>query len=178
MWPTPVARDDQKSPEAHMAGKARMPGGPRHQPTSLTVLAKLWPTPTAADGARRMDPPRLADPTLPGTVRSNGPSLTQRAGTWPTPQARDQKGAITGHREGGRDLPSEAATFPSGHQAPRTTEPGHEPSPPVVLNPVFVEWLMGLPLAWTDCTPSATPSFRSWQRAHSSLLRAALGSSS
>src|SRR5262249_30590113 len=105
LWPTPAARDDQRSPEAHMAGKAGMASGPRYQPTSLSVIAKLWPTPTAADGARRMDPVRSSAPGLPGIVRSNGPSLTQRAGSWPTPQARDHKGAFSGHRYGGRDLP-------------------------------------------------------------------------
>lgn len=38
-WGTPVARDDQKSPEAHLAMKER-----RGQvaPTSLTVQAKIW----------------------------------------------------------------------------------------------------------------------------------------
>jgi hypothetical protein len=28
------------------------------------------------------------------------------------------------------------------------------------LNPEFVEWLMGFPLGWTVCEPSATPSSR------------------
>ena len=44
MWPTPVANDDNKSPAAHMAMKARMKGGPRNCITSLQVMAK-------ADGA-------------------------------------------------------------------------------------------------------------------------------
>ena len=53
MWPTPVAHDDGKTPKAHMAMKARMKGGPRYTPTSLTVMVKgieaeMWPTPTAA----------------------------------------------------------------------------------------------------------------------------------
>ena len=55
LWPTPVAQDDGKTPEAHLAMKARMPGGPRKTITSLTVMVKaverhLWPTPTASDG--------------------------------------------------------------------------------------------------------------------------------
>jgi hypothetical protein len=50
LWPTPVANDDNKTPEAHMAMKARMKGGPRYKPTSLNVMVKgvergLWPTP-------------------------------------------------------------------------------------------------------------------------------------
>lgn len=54
-WPTPRARDDQRSPEAHLAMKARMGG--RKDVTSLTVLAKMWPTPRASDGTRGSDPP-------------------------------------------------------------------------------------------------------------------------
>lgn len=180
LWPTPVARDDQKSPTAHMAMKHRMAGGPRHQPTSLTVVAKLWPTPTAADGNRRADPPPK-DPTESTPVKPHGPSLTRRAGTWPTPQARDHKGAFTGHRNGGRDLPSEAnlfpGSFPSGRHHPTTTLPGNGPSPPVVLNPAFVEWLMGYPPGWSASTPSETRSRLWWQEQHSSLLHTALGSS-
>jgi len=54
MWPTPVAHDDGKTPEAHLAMKARMKGGPRRKITSLAVMVKatergLWPTPIARD---------------------------------------------------------------------------------------------------------------------------------
>ena len=53
-WPTPMAHDDGKSPEAHLAMKARMPGGPRQTITSLTVMVKAinqgrWPTPTSSN---------------------------------------------------------------------------------------------------------------------------------
>ena len=57
LLPTPVAHDDGKTPEAHLAMKAGMDGGPRSQITSLTVLAKagfrqpvkLLPTPVEGD---------------------------------------------------------------------------------------------------------------------------------
>lgn len=50
MWGTPVARDDQKSPEAHLAMKQRLLGRkPDAAVTSLTVQVKQWPTPTAHD---------------------------------------------------------------------------------------------------------------------------------
>ncbi len=49
-WPTPVANDDNKTPEAHLAMKARM-GGNRTAITPLQVIVKAimcgWPTPTA-----------------------------------------------------------------------------------------------------------------------------------
>jgi hypothetical protein len=50
MWGTPVARDDQKSPDAHMAMKERMG---RNTATSLTVQAKMWPTPRASMNENR-----------------------------------------------------------------------------------------------------------------------------
>ena len=61
VWPTPVASDDNKSPEAHMAMRRGLPGGERHTCTSLNVLTKaidrgygtdpkLWPTPNCSDG--------------------------------------------------------------------------------------------------------------------------------
>ena len=43
-WPTPVSNDDNKSPKAHLAMKARM-GGNRTHITSLQVMVK-----TLADG--------------------------------------------------------------------------------------------------------------------------------
>jgi hypothetical protein len=39
-WPTPVAQDDNKTPAAHMAMKARMKGGPRKKITSLSVISQ------------------------------------------------------------------------------------------------------------------------------------------
>jgi hypothetical protein len=57
MWGTPVARDDPKSPEAHLAMKDRMGGG-RTEPTSLTVQVKMWPTPRASEMHRGSDPDR------------------------------------------------------------------------------------------------------------------------
>lgn len=50
LWPTPCASEDNKSPEAHMAMKARMKGGPRHNDHQLECHGQgqgLWPTPTA-----------------------------------------------------------------------------------------------------------------------------------
>ncbi len=55
LLPTPVAKDDGKTYEAHMAMKARMPGGPRGTCTSLAVMARggMWPTPSAHDNRDR-----------------------------------------------------------------------------------------------------------------------------
>jgi hypothetical protein len=34
------------------------------------------------------------------------------------------------------------------------------------LNPMWVEWLMGWPLGWTDLKPLEMDKFRSWQQQH------------
>lgn len=38
------------------------------------------------------------------------------------------------------------------------------------LNPVWVEWLMGWPLGWTDCEPLEMDKYRWWRLAHSRFL--------
>ena len=45
---------------------------------------------------------------------------------------------------------------------------------PGPLNPVWVEWLMGWPLGWTDCDASETARFRSWLRRLSGCLKSIL----
>lgn len=88
LWPTAVANDDNKSPEAHMAMKARMKGGPRNCITSLQVMAKaqtaLWPTIQAMDGNKGNLPPRPHDTgvSLPQRVAQTlGATPTGSSGT-------------------------------------------------------------------------------------------------
>jgi len=85
-WPTPVANDDNKSPEAHLAMKARMGGG-RKAVTSLQVMAKMagWLTPRADESAS--DRKRNGKPNLQGlarmasgTMQSGSPAPTERQG--------------------------------------------------------------------------------------------------
>lgn len=134
-----------------------MPGGPRAQITSLTVIAKLWPD-QVSDAPTRTWKGCLA-PT-PGQL-------------WPTPAFRDAKGSFRGHSKGGQDLSYRAEMF-CGHRPPTTMSAGDTRSLKAVLNPPFVEWLLGWPIGWTDCTRPATGSYRSWLRTHSSALRSAL----
>lgn len=93
--------------------------------TSASGFGCSVPTPTAQDSSSS----RRA--TAPQTGRSEpGTTLTDYVRMFPTPCARD-------HRSG------------KGRKAN-----GHAPQLPEVLgglvNPTFAEWLMGLPLGWTN----------------------------
>jgi len=162
-WATPAAREDQRSPEAHLAMKARMPGGGRTEATSLTVQAKMWPTPKASEGHRGTDPER------PG--RTGGQSLKQATADWPTPTAHDPKdlgGPPSQHERKSPGLATVASVH--GPRAVTTPTDGESGSPKVDLNPRFVEALMGLPQGWlTPSTSVETDSFQRWLHTHSLL---------
>lgn len=105
----------------------------------------MWPTPRASDGEKGGPNQRgsKGDLTLPSAVRK-----------WPTPTVRDYRSASTEgiKREGGALLPEAVGGL---------------------LNPTWVEWLLGVPTGWTAFDCSATEWSR-WQRlSHSifSLLR-------
>jgi hypothetical protein len=76
------------------------------------------------------------------------------SGLWPTPTAHNAKEF---------DSPSEAKRHTPSlcHQAR-----GGDKTQPKHLNPVWVEWLMGWPLGWTDLKPSETDRFQQWLHSH------------
>jgi hypothetical protein len=136
MWPTPCAQEDNKSPAAHLAMKARMKGGPRYTVTSLQVAAKLWPTPSARD---------WKDGRCSDTTWAKGSRPLNEAALWRTPQARDGQ-------ERGASSPDRREE--QGHSISLHDQIGGQ------LNPTWVEWLMGYPTEWTACAAWATRSFR------------------
>jgi hypothetical protein len=127
-WPTPCAHDDGKTPEAHLAMKARMKGGPRSTITSLAVMVKatergMWPTPTSRD---------WKDGTADSCANVPVNSLLGRAVHWPTPKARDYR--VEYHTSGvtARESPDLNKLIGGA------------------LNPAWVSALMGFPLDWTE----------------------------
>lgn len=161
LWPTPVAHDDGKTPEAHMAMKARMKGGPRHKPTSLTVMVKgiergIWPTPTVHGNYNRK-----------GASATSGDGLATAVAMWPTPTKSDGSGGpgVSG-RAGGLNLRTAVAQWPTPtvndsknstlppSQIEHNNIPGallRDGEPPGgQLNPAWVERMMGWPDGWTD----------------------------
>lgn len=162
VWPTAVANDDNKSPEAHLAMKLRMPGGQRRTITSLQVAAKLvWPTATANDPEKRGDFAAERRNGLPGVVKA----------VWSTPRASDgEKGGPNQQFGSGstQPLPAQAVwatpttrdhkDASSVGSAPENGMLGRQVKPSPVagyLNPEFVFWLMGYPQEFLSCAPPA-----------------------
>lgn len=95
-WPTPVANDDNKTPEGHLAKK---PG--RTVVTSLNIVAtQMWPTPRSEDSESAGNHPGATD------------SLTGATSLWSTPHAHNSQGSpgagLTANDGRQRDLVREA----------------------------------------------------------------------
>lgn len=125
MWPTPTAQDNNQ-----------VKGNPDHpkRGTTLGGAVRQWPTPTASDsqgGVREMDGKR-------GRALKDLPQQT-----WPTPSARDYKGGYPGGRIRNGKISRDTLDVAVQHSDNQRQSAGQ-------LNPTWVEWLMGLPLGWTD----------------------------
>jgi hypothetical protein len=86
-------------------------------------------------------------------------NVTRASGQWPTLHANCSTGPGRQGRDGGDNLQTAVAMFPTPTANRRDGLQSHGVN--VVtgsLNPTWVEWLMGFPLGWTDLGHSATPS--------------------
>lgn len=150
MWQTPSRADG--------VGGHTSRGGDRKGEALLGGQVKLWPTPSATDGKGS---------SRPGQRRGQ---LSEIETLWPTPKTptggAEARPSRAPRGSGGEDLEARSRSIP---RDPPTPTDGHECSPKCRrLNPLFVEWLMGFPLGWTDCERSGTESFRTWLLARSS----------
>ena len=111
-------------------------------PLTGGIESGLLPTPTDASkggGSSRSGARINETPTLQGMARK---------GMWPTPSASDWK------NRGGFGAAAVQRRAAIGKQIMLSMVAGG------ALNPTWVEWLMGFPLAWTALDASATPSSR------------------
>ena len=161
LWPTPVSNDDNKTPAAHLAMKARMKGGARHTITSLQVLAKaLWPTPTARDHMPAHSAEYVAEKKAQGHGMAN---LNDVATLWTTPSSRDWKdtAGMVAQRKDGKSRNDQLPRQAFGQQG----NGGKEPMAKLAsLNPAFPCWLMGFSTAALSSMHLAMQSFRKSRR--------------
>lgn len=187
LWPTPKAQEPGMS--------AKTSGRSVEKSTHLTTqvalaegminlqTGKIWPTPCASDGVRG------------GTMTPNmtGQSLSQVVNSmkFATPQSRDFRSGQQSRWDNPnrtRNLNDQIAKFPTpcatDHKGSGKTgslrdrldyavERGATKSATYdlnaaggQLNPMWVEWLMGWPLGWTDLKPLEMDKFQQWLQQH------------
>lgn len=135
-WQTPVVPNGGRVNPPDMSPTGIMPDGKKRQvgmEHQVRMVEKgLWPTPTRFDAS-------CGD--LKGKEYQTGSrhamKLIQAAKLLPTPRAQSATGPSDApNRQGGADLQSEVNGL---------------------LNPPWVEWLMGYPIGWTELSASETP---------------------
>jgi hypothetical protein len=166
--PTPTAKD---SANARNATANRRPGAKFNSGTTLCDFVTLWPTAKSSDHRIGMPERYKGEQSLNGR-RSN---LNDAAARWPTPDAhmgsggRTSKTAPTGKRASGTKqqitlndavkwncATPTARDWRSGKASEATHAKNSRPLSEQIggsLNPMWVEWLMGWPLGWTDLKP-------------------------
>ncbi len=171
-WPTPTVQDAENNGATSQQKRNTPP---------LNALASQWPTPNTPNGGRSMAPKEVANKGA--TERGKRQvGIESVARIWPTPTSQESTGYMSGtNRDTWRPglaaaakgmKPSPTRPAPTTQTDGESTSPsGLEPSPPSpspisrragrVLNPRFVEALMGWPQNWTRvcaCTTASTVS--------------------
>lgn len=169
MWPTPLANSHTGA--GHGPNKTGAP--------NLQTMVAMWPTPTRDSATERT-----------GRYAQGGLPLTAAVHHWPTPTVcgnYNRKGASATSGDGiatavtQRTYPTATATAYKGwspnHNRADTDDrldytveresfsPGQQ-TPPMRLNPAWVEWLMGWPIGHTELKPLETDRFQEWQQQH------------
>jgi len=156
-WPTPNARDWKDSPNQNLY----RPIG--QISTAVAVYRKEqanWPTPTASQGRSQgmiLQMRKLVDQgelSIEEAEQMIGGSLTPpRLQPWPTPRTKGMCGG-----SGSWELLKKNTTIEEARQMGAGN--GGK------LNPMWVEWLMGWPLGWTDLKRLETDKFQRWLDEH------------
>lgn len=116
---------------------------------------RAWPTPTVCGNNNRK-----------GVSKTSGDGLATAVKRRTYPTATAYKGWSPNHNRASTDdrldYTVEREAFTPGRQ-----------TPPMRLNPAWVEWLMGWPIGQTELRPLATARFREFERQHGECLEIA-----
>jgi hypothetical protein len=122
--------------------------------------------------------PWIGTPTATMSVRSQKfaegrlPNPAEYVQLFPTPTCRELDGGAHSRArlEALNFFPTPTCQDAKNNGSPSQQARNTKPLNVVVggaLNPVWVEWLMGWPLGWTDLKPLEMGKFLSWQLQHS-----------
>jgi hypothetical protein len=150
MWPTPTTQDN-----VQVAGMGKAKGNSKRG-TTLGGAVRIWPTPTATFLG-----PATGEKLAQRIKNRKRPSFLSEAIVWPTPTTSEAKSDTLNIQnrinKGKQIMLCHAVRMKPTQEVPT---PQHGGS----LNPMWVEWLMGWPLGWTDLKPLAMDKFHSWRQ--------------
>lgn len=160
-WPTPDAfvSNDGEQPETFLARKAAVKAkgvNGNGMGTPLAMAAKMWPTPITGDAHLNSTPQAAAR-----RLEEGKSTLSRVSAMWPSPVASEARQGFqdrTRGKKGSQESLTTIAVNSASLLVPTTDSAGQPGSQKAVLNPAFVEALMGFPIGWTDCELWATPS--------------------
>lgn len=185
MWPTPNSSDHIEKRTTHAQGNLNLQGAvggvserdsTRHWPTPDANVwkggerrgqltdSRFWPTPTTGDARSSRSRNTEGSQAHPGlsltdAIRADGGKgrgATTRQ-TWASPTKRDAQSLAKVKRGKGSKAAGQERIEPLPVQAGGS------------LNPDWVEWLLGWPIAWSALAPSETDRFLWWLRQHSAF---------
>ena len=132
------------------------------------TVSGLWPTPTAAEADKISNQANYGHkglsnhPAIVGKpTRPKGKKSRKGEKQWPTPSARDWKDSPGMSKEG---VNPDGSVRKRDDQLARRVFTQEDTQTGGMLNPNWVEWLMGWPIGWTDLNASETDKSRSVQR--------------
>ena len=160
-WPTPTASDHTGAG----AGPNKT-GGP-----NLRTAVAQWPTPTVCGNYNRKGASKNSGTGLATAVAISSTTNcldatdvpTVKAKMYPTATATAYKGWSPNHNRADTNDRLDYTIEREGFQ------PGQK-TPPMRLNPNWVEWLMGWPIGHTELKPLAMDRFREWRQQHTECL--------
>jgi hypothetical protein len=92
-----------------------------------------------------------------GMSKNSGDGIATAVRKYPTPNASDgskwSNQSLAERKAKGQQIRLNTAVSPAGDAGG-------------LLNPNWVEWLMGWPIGWTDLKPLETAKFQEWQQQH------------
>jgi len=147
-WPTPT-----------VCGNYNRKGVSATSGDGLATAVALWPTPQERDyrSGNAPDSPRAIRKREAGW----SPNLNNVV-MWPTATATAYKGWSPNHNRAATDDRLDYSVERQGFQ------PGQQ-TPPMRLNPNWVEWLMGWPIGHTALKLLETAKYQEWQQQHSNF---------
>ena len=160
------------TPAATEYGNNQSPSNGAAVRPSLSSMARnnLWPTPTKTDGIRGIE----TNEARKQRGAHTGTTLNDAVAMWPTPCAADGKDEASGdlyarvnqvgRQKGKPTLPfwtPDANCWKGGNRGNQINQ-----QIPGSLNPMWVEWLMGWPIGWTDLEPLEMDRYRQWLEQH------------